>query len=268
MSITFYKYQGTGNDFVIIDNREGLIQLSTQQVKHICDRKFGVGADGLMLLNSLAGYDFEMLYYNANGKEGSMCGNGGRCLTKFAFDQGIHRDHYHFLATDGPHEAEMANNQWIHLKMKDVDTVQDYHGDYILDTGSPHYVKQVNGLMDLNVFKEGQAIRYSKNFEEIGLNVNFVEDNGHQLLVRTYERGVEDETLSCGTGVTAAALVFAHNDNGFNRIEISTKGGNLAVEFDKIGDNSFKNIWLCGPATFVFKGTLDLIKETIVSGIE
>jgi diaminopimelate epimerase len=268
MSINFYKYQGTGNDFVIIDNRDGLIHLSTHQVKHICDRRFGVGADGLMLLNNLEGYDFEMVYYNADGKEGSMCGNGGRCLTKFAYDQGIHRDHYLFLATDGPHEAEMGSNHWIHLKMKDVDSIQDYQGDYVLNTGSPHYVKPVIGLMDLNVFKEGHEIRYSKDFEAIGVNVNFVEDLGQQLLVRTYERGVEDETLSCGTGVTAAALVFAHNDNGFNRIEISTKGGNLAVEFDKIGETAFKNIWLCGPATFVFKGNLDLIKETTDSNME
>ncbi len=261
MSIVFYKYQGTGNDFVIIDNRDASIQLNTEQVKHICDRRFGVGADGLMLLNSLDGYDFEMVYYNADGKEGSMCGNGGRCLTQFAFDQGIKKDHYHFLATDGPHEAEMGNNHWIHLKMKDVDSIEDYHGDYVLNTGSPHYVKQVDAVMEEDVFKVGRDIRYGKDFEEKGINVNFVEDNGQRLIVRTYERGVEDETLSCGTGVTASALVFAHNDNGFNRIEITTKGGNLAVEFDKTGENEFRNIWLCGPATFVFKGTLDLKKE-------
>lgn len=268
MSIVFYKYQGTGNDFVIMDNRDASIHLSNAAVKQICDRRFGVGADGLMLLNQLEGYDFEMVYYNADGNLGSMCGNGGRCLTQFAFDQGIHRDHYHFLATDGPHEAEMGSNRWIHLKMKDVDQMEDFHGDYVLNTGSPHYVKQVSHVMDLDVFKEGREIRYSKDFEENGINVNFVEDNGQRLIVRTYERGVEDETLSCGTGVTASALVFAHNDNGFNRIEVSTKGGNLAVEFDKIGENAFRNIWLCGPASFVFKGQLDLKKDSSDSNMD
>ena len=258
MTVTFYKYQGTGNDFVIMDNREGNISLTTEQVNHLCNRRFGIGADGLMLLNSREGYDFEMTYYNADGKEGSMCGNGGRCLTKFAFDIGIKKENYQFIAVDGEHEANTGNNGWIHLKMKDVNGIQNYHGDSILDTGSPHYIKSVNDVMRVNVFEEGKDIRYSKDFEEKGINVNFVENQNKKILVRTYERGVEDETLSCGTGVTASALVFAHNENGFNRIEVQTKGGHLAVEFDKIGEHSFENIWLCGPATFVFKGEVEL----------
>jgi diaminopimelate epimerase len=187
-----------------------------------------------------------------------MCGNGGRCLTKFAFDQGIHLEKYRFLASDGIHFAEMGELGWIHLKMKDVDSITTLHGDSILDTGSPHYVKHVNHVNEVDVVEEGREIRYSKAFEENGINVNFVETTDKNIIVRTYERGVEDETFSCGTGVTASALIFAHNDNGFNRIEVQTKGGHLAVEFVKISDTRFENIWLCGPADFVFSGEIDI----------
>lgn len=256
MTHTFYKYQGTGNDFVIFDNRDGQIVLTNEQVKHLCDRRFGIGADGLMLLNKREGYDFEMIYYNADGRESSMCGNGGRCLTRFAYDMGMHLDVYRFIATDGEHEATIGDHGWINLKMKDVHAIHNYHGDFTLDTGSPHYVKSVPDVIGMDVFEEGREIRYSKDFEEKGINVNFVESVDHNIIVRTYERGVEDETYSCGTGVTASALVFAHNENGFNRIEVKTKGGHLAVEFDKTGEQSFENIWLCGPATFVFKGSV------------
>lgn len=256
--LQFYKYQGTGNDFVIMDNREGKISLTTEQVKHICDRRFGIGADGLMLLNRLQGYDFEMKYYNADGRESSMCGNGGRCLTKFAYDIGIHKSSYLFLAVDGEHEAEISEHGWIRLKMKDVLGIHHHHGDAVLDTGSPHYIKSVQQIMELNVFEEGRSIRNSKDFVAKGINVNFVEQENKHIIVRTYERGVEDETYSCGTGVTAAALVFAHNEKGFNHVDVKTKGGNLAVEFNKINDQEFKDIWLCGPAEFVFTGTIHL----------
>lgn len=258
MTLDFYKYQGTGNDFVIIDNREGLIQLSPEQVAFLCDRRFGIGADGLMMLQQTAGYDFEMIYINADGKPSSMCGNGGRCLTRFAYDMGIHKDKYSFIAVDGPHEATLSDNGWVHLKMKDVQGIHEHNGHSVLDTGSPHYVKPVNDVMGLDVYHEGREIRYSRTYEKNGINVNFVEQNGHKIIVRTYERGVEDETYSCGTGVTASALVFAHNDNGFNRVEIQTKGGHLAVEFDKTAEDVFENIWLCGPATFVYKGTINI----------
>lgn len=258
MKISFSKYQGTGNDFVIIDNREGNIHLTEEQVHFICDRRFGIGGDGLMLLNRLEGYDFEMKYYNSDGKPGTMCGNGGRCLTKFAYDLGIRNESYKFMASDGLHIAEMGESGWIHLKMKDVTEVTTHHGDFILDTGSPHYIKQVSYVDKIDIVEEGRAIRYSKPFEEKGINVNFVETNDNNIIVRTYERGVEDETFSCGTGVTASALIFAHNDNGFNRIEVQTKGGSLAVEFDKMSDTEFQNIWLCGPADFVFKGDIEL----------
>ncbi len=257
-TIQFHKYQGTGNDFIILDNREGNISLSMEEIKYLCDRKFGIGADGLMLLNLKEGYDFEMKYYNADGNESSMCGNGGRCLTQFALDCGIVKDKYTFIAIDGEHQAYF-NEGWVYLKMKDVDEVLNYHGDFIVNTGSPHFVKQSTDVMEINVFEEGHAIRYSEDFAEKGINVNFVEiTDEDKITVRTYERGVENETLSCGTGVTAAALIFAHNEMGYNRIEVTTPGGALAVEFDKIGETTFENIWLCGPATFVYKGEITL----------
>lgn len=258
MKLIFHKYQGTGNDFIIIDNRNGDVSLSKQQVKFLCDRRFGIGADGLMLLNMKVGYDFEMIYFNSDGREGSMCGNGGRCLIKFASDAGIKREKYKFLAVDGVHDAEFDKNGWINLKMQDVDKIEHNRGDAILNTGSPHYIKPVQDIKGLNVYKEGRTIRNSREFANEGINVNFVEQKEDSIAVRTYERGVEDETFSCGTGVTAAALVFAHNDKGFNRVDVETMGGKLAVEFDKIDDEHFENIWLCGPATFVFKGEIEL----------
>lgn len=259
MKYQFSKYQGTGNDFIIIDNRDNHATLTVEQINLLCNRRFGIGADGLMLLEKAEGYDFMMKYYNADGNEGTMCGNGGRCLVQFAYDSGIHKSKYLFIAVDGEHEAAFGENKWINLKMKDVTTIQEYDGDAVLDTGSPHYVKQVEDVQEVNVFKEGRAIRYNDDFKDKGINVNFVEQlNDDTIRVRTYERGVEDETLSCGTGVTASALVFAHNDAGFNRVHIKTPGGFLAVEFDKTGDDSFSNIWLCGPATFVFKGEIEL----------
>ncbi len=254
MLLQFYKYQGTGNDFIILDNLDEALQLTQHQIALLCNRRFGIGADGLMFLQNSAGYDFKMSYYNADGNEGSMCGNGGRCLTRFAYDKGIRKNQFHFIAIDGEHDASLGDNNWINLKMKDVSSIKESYGDYILDTGSPHYVKPVVNVSKTDVVNEGKEIRYSSEFEEKGINVNFVENNEKGISVRTYERGVEDETLSCGTGVTASALVFAHNENGFNRIEVTTKGGKLAVEFDKTGETTFKNIWLCGPAEFVFKG--------------
>ncbi|MBI3137645.1 MAG: diaminopimelate epimerase [Sphingobacteriales bacterium] len=261
MQFHFYKYQGTGNDFIIADNRgQAYSGLTTEQIHTLCNRRFGIGADGLMLLNEKEGYDFEMKYYNADGKEGSMCGNGGRCITKFAYHLGIHRETYHFLATDGPHEAEIDIAGIVSLKMKDVDHVRKFHNDYILNTGSPHYIKLVSDVMDLDVYKKGHEIRYSREFTDEGINVNFVEqlENSNKIKVRTYERGVEDETYSCGTGVTAAALVSYHNETGFNDIEVSTLGGNLSVEFDRSEDDKYHDIWLCGPAERVFEGTIEL----------
>lgn len=260
MTIQFYKYQGTGNDFVIMDNRDKTYDSLTRvQVAFLCDRRFGIGADGLMLLNTHPDYDFEMKYYNADGRESSMCGNGGRCLVKFAFDMGIDRSTYKFLAIDGQHEASINDNETVALKMNDVPEVKHTHGDYILNTGSPHFVHLDSDVMHMDVYKKGREIRYSKDFEKEGINVNFVEqtDNPGRIIVRTYERGVENETFSCGTGVTAAALVCSHNDSGFNRVEVKTKGGLLSVEYDKNG-NSYRNIWLNGPAVKVFEGSIEV----------
>lgn len=260
MIIHFFKYQGTGNDFVILDNRKHeYSSLNTDQIRRLCDRRFGIGADGLMLLNEKAGYDLEMKYFNADGREGSMCGNGARCIIKFAYHLGIHRNDYKFWAADGDHEGEIDTDGTVSLKMKDVDQIKKIHGDFILNTGSPHYVKLVNDVMEADVYKKGRDIRYSKDFEQEGINVNFVEQAGEdEIIVRTYERGVEDETYSCGTGVVAAALVCYHNENGFNEVEVKTLGGSLSVEFDRLDDDHYTNIWLSGPAEKVFEGKVEV----------
>lgn len=260
MQLHFYKYQGTGNDFILVDHRQNELGLTQQNIHRLCNRRFGIGADGLMLLQNKEGFDFEMKYYNADGKEGSMCGNGGRCMVKFAYHLGIHRELYRFLASDGVHEAEINIDGIVSLKMKDVSLIKKFHGDYILNTGSPHYIKMVNHVMELDVYKKGYEIRHSKEFEEEGINVNFVEqlEEPDKIIVRTFERGVEDETYSCGTGVTAAALVCYHNENGFNDVEVQTLGGHLSVEFDRVDEDRFENIWLCGPAEKVFQGHVEI----------
>jgi diaminopimelate epimerase len=258
MEIRFYKYQGTGNDFVILDNRDKSYDgLTRQQVAFLCDRRFGIGGDGLMLLNLHPDYDFEMIYYNSDGRESSMCGNGGRCLTKFASDIGIIQSSYNFIAVDGAHEASLNTDGTVSLKMNDVDDVRYDRGNFILNTGSPHFVTMAADIMHLDIVKKGRDIRNNNEFKKEGINVNFVEqtDEPDRIIVRTYERGVENETLSCGTGVVAAALVCHHNDNGFNRVEVQTKGGMLSVEYDKI-DEAFRNVWLNGPAVKVFEGVL------------
>jgi diaminopimelate epimerase len=214
-----------------------------------------------MMLNLREGYDFEMVYFNADGGESTMCGNGARCLVQFAKDKGILRSEYRFIAIDGEHEAEIDSDGIVSLKMQDVKTISQHGGDFIVNTGSPHYIHLMENVNEVDVFKKGRDIRYSKEFEKHGINVNFVEqlEEPTSIFVRTYERGVEDETLSCGTGVTAAALVCHHNENGYNHVNVETKGGQLSVEYDKI-DESFTNIWLSGPAEKVFEGKLDLNK--------
>ncbi len=258
MEYTFYKYQGTGNDFILFDDRSGHLEFENAlAIKKLCDRKFGIGADGLIILRNKEGYDFEMVYYNADGNESTMCGNGGRCMVRFANDLGIHKSTYTFLAIDGKHEATIDLDHTIRLKMKDVCVVESHPSYSILNTGSPHYVKFENNVRHLDVQKEGSEIRYSSEFEAEGINVNFVENTGsYSIYVRTYERGVESETLSCGTGVTACALVSAHNERGFNNVQVSTNGGELSVEFNKNDEENFSEIYLCGPAKFVFKGNI------------
>ena len=265
MKLNLHKYQGAGNDFILLDNREIQINFLTEKmIKKLCDRHFGIGADGMMILNTKEGYDFEMVYYNSDGKLGSMCGNGGRCITRFAYDLGIKKANFNFYASDGEHESTINFEKNVSLKMIDVDKVEFSLNHYILNTGSPHYVKFVGDVNNVDIVKEGSAIRYSKEFSEKGINVNFVQIlSEDEIYVRTYERGVEDETLSCGTGVTASALVAAHNDNGFNAVEVKTKGGKLRVEFENSGDNIFKNIWLSGPAEYVFHASIEINKEDV-----
>ena len=258
MEIQFSKYQGTGNDFVIIDNRDGSIVLSNQQIAFLCDRKFGVGSDGLIMLGTASNYDFSMAYYNADGTEGTMCGNGGRCLVQYANDHGIVKEKYHFIAIDGPHEAKIESNGWIHLKMSDVQAVETGEDFFVTNTGSPHYVQLVKSVENFDVVTAGKAIRYNERFRAEGVNVNFIEFNDDHLFVRTYERGVENETYSCGTGVTASALTTHLNQLGEHRVSIKTIGGELAVSFNNQGGGDFDHIWLQGPATFVYKGTIHL----------
>lgn len=256
MQLEFYKYQGTGNDFVVIDDRSNQFDTTDEnQIRSLCDRRKGVGADGLMLLRNHAEVDFEMLYFNADGKEGSMCGNGGRCIVDFAHHLGVIEDNCVFMAVDGLHDAKWSEES-VSLKMIDVNEVEVNEDFVYLDTGSPHYVKFIEDLESYPVFEEGKSIRYNERFKQKGTNVNFVEAQGVACAVRTYERGVEDETLACGTGVTAVAIA-AHSlkKNLDNPLSISVLGGMLQVSFDVI-DGSYKNVWLIGPATQVFKGRI------------
>lgn len=258
MILEFEKYQGTGNDFILIDNRKLNIKLSTKQVALLCNRNFGIGGDGLMLLQNKTGYDFEMVYYNSDGKKSSMCGNGGRCIVNFALSKGVFKDKAYFLAPDGPHDA-VVNAKVVKLKMNDSLFPAQIKSDYFINTGSPHYVRFLNKISDLDVFKEGRKVRYSKRFVKEGTNVNFVEVlNSSTLFVRTYERGVENETLSCGTGVTAAALVYSSKINKKQSfVNIVTKGGKLKVHFKK-EINNYTDIWLEGPAVKTFEGTIEI----------
>jgi diaminopimelate epimerase len=259
MKLTFSKYQGTGNDFVILDNRDGRYSsLTKEQVAFICNRHFGIGADGMMMLQLKDGYDFEMIYYNADGAEGSMCGNGGRCLVAFAKALGLITNKAQFIATDGPHEATIDETNVVELKMKDVSTIEKHEDHVILNTGSPHYIKWVKTTKEINVFDKGRAIRYNEKFGNAGINVNFVAVQPGAIEVRTYERGVEDETLSCGTGVTASAIAAFADATEPQNISVQTSGGTLSVKFNPVGNSKFEDVWLCGPASFVFQGTINL----------
>jgi len=254
MTIPFYKYQGTGNDFVIIDNRNGLFPKDNHSmIAKICDRRFGIGADGLLLLESHHKVDFIMVYYNADGKLGSMCGNGGRCIVHFAKYLNIIDENTVFEAVDGLHEASI-NNEIVSLKMNDVDTMKVTANSVFLNTGSPHHVEMVEDLKNYNVAEKGAFIR-NNTYGKEGSNINFVEKVETNLFaVRTYERGVEAETLSCGTGVTAVAIALSETNRiDANNVELHTKGGKLFVHFNKIND-TYYNVYLEGPAKQVFKG--------------
>jgi len=257
MNLPFVKYQGTGNDFVMVDNRSGNCnELAVSDVRQICDRRFGIGADGLIKINAHAILDFEVDYYNADGSK-SFCGNGARCAVAFARTLGINTLHTHFMAIDGEHEA-MQKEQTVSLLMKDVSLVAMVGEDYLLNTGSPHFIRFEKELSSVNVYEDGKAIRYSDPYKEEGVNVNFIKAlSKDKIEVLTYERGVEDETLSCGTGVTAAALAYAVKQglHGQQVIDIVTKGGELKVHFSRTGESEFERIFLIGPAQRVFEGT-------------
>ncbi|MHB1277340.1 MAG: diaminopimelate epimerase [Bacteroidia bacterium] len=259
MNIPFFKYQGTGNDFILIDNRErGLSHDARSLYENWCDRRFGIGADGLIFLENAEGYDFRMVYFNSDGNQSSMCGNGGRCIVQFAHDQGLIENSSRFIAMDGPHEARLVNGI-VELKMQDVKGTEEIGGDFYLNTGSPHYVRFKKGpLPECDLITEARQVRYNARFKQEGTNVNLVQDAGDHLNVRTYERGVEDETYSCGTGVTAVALVsHIHSPSGkYYSRKIETPGGSLEVRFHKKDEGQFTDIWLCGPAKFVFRGVL------------
>lgn len=255
MEIAFYKYQGTGNDFVMIDDRsEAFPAQNLKLVQRLCDRKFGVGADGLILIRNKKGFDFEMIYFNADGSQ-SMCGNGARCAVAFSRFLGIIGNETHFLAIDGPHHAKVVGD-WIELGMSPVSSLSNAGQDFFVNTGSPHHVRFVEDVSSYPVVKEGAEIRYSDTYAPKGTNVNFVTPiASDEIHVRTYERGVEDETLSCGTGVTACALVYGYQ-NELHEVKIKTPGGNLKVRFSESADGSFQNILLIGPAEQVFEGII------------
>lgn len=255
MDIPFYKYQGTGNDFIIIDNRSVFFDKKNKQlIALMCDRKFGIGADGLILLENASKYDFKMIYFNADGHEGTMCGNGGRCIVSLANKLKIIQDNTLFEAVDGLHKASFVRNQ-VKLQMKDVNFILEDKKSLFLDTGSPHYITFKKDIDALDVNAEGRNIRYNKKYKKEGVNVNFVEQIAHDIFkVRTYERGVEKETLSCGSGVTAVAIAADHLGKTEEKtIFLHTKGGMLEVSFIK-EDYSYVNVFLKADATFVFQG--------------
>lgn len=254
MNISFYKYQGTGNDFVMIDNRTKTFpKEKTDIISHLCDRKFGIGADGVILIEEDDSLDFKMIYYNADGSE-TFCGNGGRCVVAFAKQLGIIENKTTFNAIDGEHYAEI-NDGIVSLKMIDVNEIEEKENSCFVYTGTQHHVEMVKSLDDYPVFDHGKTIRYS--YEDPGSNVNFVEKlSDDTFRVRTYEKGVENETLACGTGVTAVAIAMHKTGETKNtNIKLPVEGGELSVSFD-YNNNSYTNVYLIGPATFVFNGNI------------
>ncbi len=257
MHFPFYKYQATGNDFVIVDNREGKFSFSIDDIKKICDRKFGVGADGIMLIEKHPSFDFNLIYFNADGSP-SLCGNGSRAAVMMASALGVVNGKAKFNAYDGAHEAQLLPNGNVRLKMNDVKEIKSSSEGVFLNTGSPHFIKWVSEIKNYPVFEEGEKIRYSEAFKPAGTNVNFAEQlKDNSIFVRTYERGVENETLSCGTGVTAAALASTFYQY-ISPVTVKTLGGELSVEFKVSHDGSFTDIFLVGPAKMVFEGVLEL----------
>ncbi|MEZ4722757.1 MAG: diaminopimelate epimerase [Flavobacteriales bacterium] len=253
--IPFYKYHGAGNDFVIIDDRESRFDTSdVELISKMCNRHFGIGADGLMLLREINGYDFEMVYFNSDGRPSSMCGNGGRCLVSFAAKLGVVSSECKFMAVDGEHKAVVHSQDDISLEMIDVDQIENIgKSDLLLNTGSPHYIVVSDDVDSIDLVTEARKIRYSDRFKEVGVNVNFIQRTSDGIQIRTYERGVEAETLACGTGVTAAAIA-SHELGWFESpVTVNAVGGKLNVSFDVKG-HTFFNVWKRGPVELVFEG--------------
>ena len=260
MQLEFYKYQGTGNDFVMIDNRSNFFPIeNTQLIAHLCDRRFGIGGDGLILLENDTKTDFKMVYYNSDGNQSSMCGNGGRCLVAFAKKLNVIQNSATFIATDGLHHATIADDGLVSLQMINVDKVKVSSDHVFLNTGSPHHVQLVDDLENYNIKENGAAIRYGDLYGQAGSNINFVKQiDDATFSLRTYERGVEDETLSCGTGATAVAIAMnVLGKTNASSIDLNVEGGKLVVSFDK-KEGQFTNVVLKGPAEFVFKGTIQI----------
>ncbi|AHM60477.1 diaminopimelate epimerase [Flammeovirgaceae bacterium 311] len=255
--LQFYKYHGTGNDFIMIDNRQEVFDKENLAlVRQLCHRRYGIGADGLILIENSPETDFEMIYFNSDGSK-SFCGNGSRCAVYFARFLGIVNDNAEFKAIDGFHEAYMLNDQ-VYLRMRNVDRVEQFEEDMFINTGSPHYIRFVKELADMNVVDEGKKIRYSELYKAEGTNVNFAEPTHEgKLYVRTYERGVEDETLSCGTGVTAVALASTYLGYA-SPVKLVTPGGQLQVAFKTKGNDQFTDIYLSGPVTPVYVGEISI----------
>lgn len=262
LKIKFYKYQGTGNDFIMIDDRTKTFDANNQKlIESLCDRRFGIGADGLILLQKHENADFYMQYFNSDGRESSMCGNGGRCIAQFAKDLNIVHEKASFFAIDGEHAANYENGL-VSLQMMDVKQVDRRANHvFVLNTGSPHFVQFFDQDVDaIDLVAEAKKIRYNSEFASNGINVNFVSIHHEVLKVRTYERGVEDETYSCGTGVTAAAIayhLYKKDNTEKHHFQIETKGGNLSVNY-LFNENKYTNVFLQGPAKFVFEGEIDI----------
>jgi len=256
MNIKFQKYQGAGNDFILIDNRSLSYDLPVPAINQLCNRRFGIGADGLMLLENCPGYDFRMRYFNSDGKEATLCGNGSRCIVAYAHTLGLFKDITRFMAADGEHTGEITSSG-VRVKMQDVSEIQVRETYYFLNTGSPHCVKIVKDAFQTDVCQEGKAIRNSVLFQPHGTNVNFITPTPDYIKIATYERGVENETLACGTGCVAAALSIAlRNHDLKNTYLLKAKGGMLKVSFENTSSHCFTNIWLEGPASQVFQGEI------------
>lgn len=259
MTLTFEKYQGTGNDFIMLDNREKHFNVMDLPISALCDRKFGIGADGVIVIENHATLDFHMIYFNPDGSQ-SFCGNGSRCAVAYAHKLGIIKEETQFLSTDGAHYAKIQNGL-VELKMHDVHQFSMDNNSVIINTGSPHHINFVDNVDAVDLLLQAREIRYNDTYHEHGINVNYIESIKHGIKIRTYERGVEGETLSCGTGVTAAAIAnFIHDGrtDTSHEIKVVSRGGTLSVRFIYETDSTFREIYLIGPAEQTFKGSIEI----------